>query len=415
MGCLYKRKQKYCTECGRLASAGCRVAGHAIEVRELPTIWIKYYQGGRAVRESTGTTKETVARRMLRAREGDVEHGIPIDPKMGKITFEDAQKDLLNDYKVNGKKTHDHAKRRLELHLEPFFRGKRLISITTSDVLAYVAKRQADQVVVTKARTERLLDGSQRDIPPVTKPTSNGEINRELSLLKRMFTLAVQAKRLHAKPHIPMLREDNVRRGFLERKQFEDVRDFLPVALRPVVTFAYLTGWRMASEILPLEWRQIDMKAREVRLDPGTTKNGEGRTFPFTAELEQLMKHLDGDRERLRKSGKIVRFVFRRGDEDEQILDLRAAWKAACRKGGVPGRILHDFRRTAVRNLELAGVSRSAAMAMVGHKTEAIYRRYAIVDAGALRDAAAKIDRAAGTFSGTPMPDASKSAAVLSA
>jgi len=46
-------------------------------------------------------------------------------------------------------------------------------------------------------------------------------------------------------------------------------------------------------------------------------------------------------------------------------------------------------------------VSRSAAMAMVGHKTEAIYRRYTIVDAGALRDAAARIDRAAGTISGT--------------
>jgi integrase len=65
------------------------------------------------------------------------------------------------------------------------------------------------------------------------------------------------------------------------------------------------------------------------------------------------------------------------------------------------GRILHDFRRTAVRNLERDGVSRSAAMAMVGHKTEAIYRRYAIVDAGALRDAAGKIDRAAGTIPGT--------------
>ena len=54
----------------------------------------------------------------------------------------------------------------------------------------------------------------------------------------------------------------------------------------------------------------------------------------------------------------------------------------------------------AVRNLERAGVPRSSAMAMVGHKTEAIYRRYAIVDAGALRDAATKIDSAAGIISG---------------
>ena len=81
-------------------------------------------------------------------------------------------------------------------------------------------------------------------------------------------------------------------------------------------------------------------------------------------------------------------------------------WLSACRAAGVPGRIPHDFRRTAVRNLERAGVPRSSAMAMVGHKTESIYRRYATVDAGALHDAAAKLDRAAnlmtGTLSGTP-------------
>jgi integrase len=54
-------------------------------------------------------------------------------------------------------------------------------------------------------------------------------------------------------------------------------------------------------------------------------------------------------------------------------------WKEACRLAGVPTRIPHDFRRTAVRNLERAGVPRSVAMKLTGHKTEAIYRRYAIV------------------------------------
>ncbi len=57
----------------------------------------------------------------------------------------------------------------------------------------------------------------------------------------------------------------------------------------------------------------------------------------------------------------------------------------------LPGRLLHDFRRTAVRNLERSGVSRSAAMAMVGHETESIYRRYAIVDETALREAGQKL------------------------
>ncbi|CAN5882817.1 site-specific integrase [soil metagenome] len=343
-------------------------------VTELPTWWIKYYQHGRAVRESTKTGKETVARRILRSREGDVEHGVPINPKMGLVTFEEAAADLGNDYNTNRRKTLDHTKRRIAKHLTPHFAGKRLLSITTPTIRAFTASR-------------------------LEAGASAAEINRELAVLKRMFTLAVQASKLHGKPHIPMLKENNVRRGFFERDQFEAVRDKLAEPLRPVATFAYLTGWRVGSEILPLEWRQVDWQGRTVRLDPGTTKSGEGRTYPFTADLEAVLVAQKAVHDGLRKAGVICPYVFHR--DGTRISSLRKAWLTACEKAGVPGRLLHDFRRTAVRNLEKAGVSRSAAMAMVGHKTEAIYRRYAIVDAGALRDAATRIDNAAGTLSGT--------------
>ena len=85
----------------------------------------------------------------------------------------------------------------------------------------------------------------------------------------------------------------------------------------------------------------------------------------------------------------------------EPVKNFRRAWMSAGKLAGVPGRLLHDFRRTAIRNLERASVPRSAAMTMVGHKTESVYRRYAIVDAGVLRDAASKIDHAVGTIPGT--------------
>ena len=134
-------------------------------------------------------------------------------------------------------------------------------------------------------------------------------------------------------------------------------------------------------------------------VDPGTTKNREGRSFPITTALEALLKAQLDTHYALRSAGQVVRLVFHR--DGEPIRDLRCVWRSACRAAGVPGRIPHDFRRTAVRNLERSSVPRSVAMAMVGHKTEAIYRRYAIVDAGALRDAAAKIDDAVGTVLGT--------------
>jgi integrase len=407
MGCLYKRKQNVCTVCGRLADADCRTTGHRIEVRELPTIWIKYYQNGRAIRESTGTTKETKARRMLRDREGDVEKGIPINPRVGRVTFEEAAEDFLNDYLINKRRTHKNAKHRINTHLARHFGRKRLISITTSDVRAFVAARLQDTIIVRKARIRRRRDGTMQEIPELRRPVSAAEINRELATLKRMFSLAKKAGKLYHAPHIEKLREDNVRRGFFEREQFEAVRTHLPAPLQPVVTFAYMTGWRLQSEILSLEWRQVDWEGRTIRLDPGTTKNREGRTFPFTLALEQLLKEQLVEHERLKKADQIVPYVFHRIARNNKgelvpgmrIRTFRRAWRSACRAAGVPGRIFHDFRRTAVRNLERAGVPRSAAMLMVGHKTEAIYRRYSIVDAGVLRDAAAKLDQAIGPLS----------------
>ncbi len=83
--------------------------------------WIKYVQHGRVIRESTESKNIADARRMLKTREGDVVRGIPIDPEVGRITFEEAAADLLNDYAMNRKKTYDDARRRIRKHLEPYF------------------------------------------------------------------------------------------------------------------------------------------------------------------------------------------------------------------------------------------------------------------------------------------------------
>lgn len=165
------------------------------------------------------------------------------------------------------------------------------------------------------------------------------------------------------------------------------------------MTFAYITGWRMGSEILCLQWRQVDVKAGTVRLEPGTTKTGEGRTFYMTSELRAWLEGQKALTEALqRQSGRIIPWVFHR--KGKPIGEFRKAWKTACKKAGVPGRIPHDFRRTAVRNLERAGVPRSVAMKMVGHRTESVYRRYAIVDEAMLREGAEKLARLAEAATG---------------
>src|SRR5207253_1868240 len=130
-------------------------------------------------------------------------------------------------------------------------------------------------------------------------------------------------------------------------------------------------------EILTLQWRQVNFKTGEVRLDPGQTKNREPRVFPFRM-LPELAACLERQREytsRVEKRlGAIITHVFHRED-GSKVSDIRKPWRKACKAAGLVGRIPHDFRRTAVRNLERAGVPRSVAMKLVGHKTPAIYSR----------------------------------------
>jgi integrase len=99
----------------------------------------------------------------------------------------------------------------------------------------------------------------------------------------------MQAGKLLHRPHIPMLEERNTRKGFFELEMLQDVLAHLPEPLRPVIEFAYITGWRIPSEVLTLEWRQVDFNAGEVRLDPETTKNREARVFPMTDDLRALL------------------------------------------------------------------------------------------------------------------------------
>jgi integrase len=333
------------------------------------TWWLKYYRGdGVPIRESAGKgVGEKAARALLKRREGDVERGEPVGPKVGRIRVDEALADVVTDYRVNGKRSLSDLKARITNHLLPYFGGWRMNAITTAAVQAYVDHRQAEHA-------------------------SNGTCNRELAVLKRGFTLAMRAGTLVSRPYIPLLQESEPRAGFFERPQFEAVRRHMPDAAQRLVTFEYVTGWRNYSEVYALQWPMVDFNAGEVRLPPGQAKNREPRVFPMTAELRQVLiaqrAYVDAiQRERQR----IIPWVWVWPD-GRQVRDLRGSWKTACLAAGVPGKIPHDFRRTAVRNLERAGVPRSVAMKMVGHKTEGIYRRYAIVAPSDLQDAARRLD-----------------------
>src|SRR5262249_3347336 len=160
-----------------------------------------------------------------------------------------------------------------------------------------------------------------------------------------------------------------------------DIVKHLPVRLQAPAAVAFVLGWRK-REVLSLQLRHLDLDAGTVRLDVGTTKNREGRVAYLTPELNSLLEAQVGRVKALeRKLGRIIPWLFPHLDgphTGKMIRDLRKAWTHACRDAGRPGLVFHDLRRSAVRTMEARGIPRSVAMKITGHKTEAVYRRYAI-------------------------------------
>ncbi len=152
-----------------------------------------------------------------------------------------------------------------------------------------------------------------------------------------------------------------------------------------------MTGWRVHSELLSRRKADVDLNSGWLLLDPAHSKNAEGRRFPLLPELRQVLEtQLDRVKRIEIATGTIIPWLFIY-DNGHPIKDFRAAWATAREHAGVPRAIPHDFRRTAVRNLIRAGVAQSVAMELTGHKTPAIFKRYAITDELMLNEAAAKL------------------------
>jgi len=326
--------------------------------------WIKYYLNGKAYPEPTGSPDRKVAEKILREKMARKTLN-QLKPVADKVKFDDVVALLINDYKINGKRSLDRVEHGLK-HLMPFFGGRKVQTITPGLIDAYILERQE-------------------------QGAANATINREMANLKRAFNLAIEKGKIDQRPFISMLEEDNVRTGFFTAGEFLALRDALPDYLRPIVTFAYYTGWRK-QEILTLGWNQVDLQGKTVRLAPGQTKNKKGRVIALDGELLEVIQAQSEKRRVVALPGQshtlLCPYVFH--NNGNPIKDFRSAWKAATGKAGLSGRLFHDLRRTAIKNMVKAGVREKVAMEITGHKTRSVFDRYHIVDEEELREAARK-------------------------
>ena len=389
MGSIFRKKYKTKKKDG------------TVEVKQGSIVWIKYQHEGIVYRESSKSKKESVAKRLLKFREGQIQSSKFAGLKIEKIRFNELAKDLDDDYVINAKKSLARMRRSVR-NLMSFFDSMKVISISTTLINDYIKKRQKQGF-------------------------ANATINRELSALKRMFSLGYQMTppKVLRKPYIPHLTENNVRTGFFEDEHYQLFRDALTDYFRPVFILGYYFGMRI-QEILNLKWTQVNIFEKKITLEAGTTKNNESRIIyleeeEYDAIRKQLSirdKHFPncpyvffnskgepiGDfrplwDKAIFKCGWSIKYKCKDCGEHTSITEQKQLEDLTCKNCGCDERkklrrddkIFHDLRRTAVRNMTRSGVPDTVAMAISGHKTRSVFDRYNIVNENDLREAPKKV------------------------
>lgn len=322
------------------------------------TWWIRYSKDGQQFRKSSKSTVKTVAEAMLTRIENELLDSVDPAYRFGSVRISDLLGLVRDDYALNGYKSADRLEQYIA-HLTRHLHNPPANKVTTQMLTGY--------------RRKRGRDGAS----PAT-------INRELSALRRGFRLALEntPPLVVRVPKFPIVKEDNARQGFFEHDQFERVRAALPEYLYGFITVGYKLGLR-EGEIRGLRWDMVDRREWCVRPGKDTATKKHRRVIYLDDELRQIFS------EAFRSRRLDCPYVFHR--DGRRVGSFRKSWATACRTAGVPGRIFHDLRRTAVRNMVRAGVPEAVAMRISGHRTRSVFERYNIVSERDLRDAARRV------------------------
>lgn len=282
------------------------------------------------------------------------------------VTIEDLERLLLSDYQLNRRRTWVRARSSFA-HVKLYFATAAPAEIGPM-VPAYIAHRMAHGAAAATIKVELLL-------------------------LTRSLNLALEAGLLTRRPRIVYPRVSNIRRATISPTMLDSILAYMPADCRDLVSMAYLTGWRR-GELITLRWADVDLDDHVIRLEPGTTKSGYGRVFPymqFRPLIDLIERRLRRTADVRSKTGFEIPLVFHRVGQPLTPAWLKYHWQKACERARISGVVFHDLRRCSAQNLVRAGVPIQTAMALLGHRTRSMFDRYAIVDEGDLRSGIAQL------------------------
>ncbi|MCX6591763.1 MAG: site-specific integrase [Acidobacteria bacterium] len=342
--------------------------------------WMRFRIAGRQIRESTGTTRKTVAVEAERVRRLELERALnglaTVENRAARIvTVKEALDSYLEAYKMSHReKSIKYVDGRL-VHLHRLI-GDRLISDLTEEAIRrYMKARRGEGV-------------------------SNRTVNMEVQNLSQAVAHA-RGNRLTWRqlwPNVrPMEERSDVGRAISrdEERAILDASSKVRGLIGPFVRIALATGMRR-GEILGLTWGQVDLEARVLTVGTAKTKAGTGRRVPINANLLEVLKmHREASE---KKMGPVQPdwhlFPFKASpphyDATKGITTITTGWEAARKLAKVQCR-LHDLRHTAISRMCEGGVPDRIVMALAGHVSRAMLARYSHMSMDAMRDAVEKL------------------------
>jgi len=345
------------------------------------SIWYAqfYNADGKQIRETTGTRIKQEAIVIMRRKMGRSEQGLMSDVQLKKVRYADLRAGLIANYQEKQNRTLYTTK-----DGEETIGGLRALDT----FLGFTENNPGPSVLDINTDTGRRFAKKQLDAG-----FSTATINRSLACLRRMLRIAHEDGKIQSVPVIRLQKEPPARKGFLTPDKFEELSAVLPESLRPLVLFLYWCGVRL-GEARAIEWPQVDLKARLIRLESDQTKNAQARIVPLPAILVDILSKVET------KTGRVF---------DDS--NLRLEWARACTAVGLgkmedreseegnawkqySGLIVHDLRRSAIRNLVNAGIPERVAMGISGHKTRSVFDRYHIVSTEDVQAAMSRLETA---------------------
>jgi len=336
------REREECPHCGFKLRKACGKA-----------YWIEYYLNGKRKRERIGPSKKAAEQRLREVlKQRTEERHIDKDPA-AKLTFGELSKWYLELPEVKAKDSYlrdghfiSHLKRLLG-------EGTKIKDITPGLMEGYQQQRLAEP--------SRCHPG--KNVTPC-------EVNKEVTCLKVIFNRSVRHGKLKQNPisEVKRLPENNIRQRILSQDEFKALLNACDDHLKPIIEMAYWMGMRK-DEIVKLTWPEVDLKKGFIRLPAERTKTDSSRNIPIHPEVRATL-------ERLPRGLHTDRVFLRYGLPFDEI---KHSFQSACEKAKIENFTFHDLRHCALNNLRKAGNDFFKIMAMSGHKTISVFKRYNLV------------------------------------